>query len=232
MFLNVGRRTTRTRRRSRRRRRRKGIITYLDLAWLQVFGIFFFVETLLSVIKTDTFQIASLGLPLSNNKLRFTLLRVSSFWGFLRVTLDDDGHSRRRSLLLVMMEKNGSSSSKKGDNKEVVPELERSKEYTLIYDKAIHSNPNNAYLYLLRAIQHCFEKNFIGKKNSLSVSTRRRRGGTRLSLHYLASLEKTPKIRVPGFCHHQHCVSDMNCCEDNYGDICTWTVMSPPPFHK
>ncbi|KAH9535296.1 hypothetical protein CY35_17G044900 [Sphagnum magellanicum] len=65
-----------------------------------------------------------------------------------------------------MMEKNGSSSSssssrKKGDNKEVVPELERSKEYTLIYDKAIHSNPNNAYLYLLRAIQHCFEKNFI-----------------------------------------------------------------------
>jgi hypothetical protein len=77
-----------------------------------------------------------------------------------------------------MMEKNGSSSSsssKKGDNKEVGPELERSKEYTLIYDKAIHSNPNNAYLYLLRAIQHCFEKNFIGKKNSLSVSTRRRR---------------------------------------------------------
>jgi hypothetical protein len=75
-----------------------------------------------------------------------------------------------------MMEKNGSSSSsnnKKGDNKEVGPELERSKEYTLIYDKAIHSNPNNAYLYLLRAIQHCFEKNFIGKKNSLSVSTRR-----------------------------------------------------------
>ncbi|CAK9867413.1 unnamed protein product [Sphagnum jensenii] len=64
-----------------------------------------------------------------------------------------------------MMEKNGgsssSSSSKKGDNKEVGPELERSKEYTLIYDKAIHSNPNNAYLYLLRAIQHCFEKNFI-----------------------------------------------------------------------
>ncbi|CAM6012814.1 unnamed protein product [Sphagnum balticum] len=65
-----------------------------------------------------------------------------------------------------MMEKNGSSSSssnnnKKGDNKEVGPELERSKEYTLIYDKAINSNPNNAYLYLLRAIQHCFEKNFI-----------------------------------------------------------------------
>ncbi|CAM6062693.1 unnamed protein product [Sphagnum tenellum] len=64
-----------------------------------------------------------------------------------------------------MMEKNGgsssSTSSKKGDNKEVGPELERSKEYTLIYDKAIHSNPNNAYLYLLRAIQHCFEKNFI-----------------------------------------------------------------------
>jgi hypothetical protein len=130
-----------------------------------------------------------------------------------------------------MMEKNGgssSSSSKKGDNKEVVPELERSKEYTLIYDKAIHSNPNNAYLYLLRAIQHCFEKNFIGKKISLSVSTRRRRGGTRRSLHYLASLERTPKIRVPGFCHHQHCPSDMNC----YGDICTWALMSPPPFHK
>jgi hypothetical protein len=76
-----------------------------------------------------------------------------------------------------MMEKNGSSSSssKKGDNKEVGPESERSKEYTLIYDKAIHSNPNNAYLYLLRAIQRCVEKNFIGKKNSLSVSTRRRR---------------------------------------------------------